>query len=219
MTDLSPLVISLKVSLAATILTVLIGLPSAYVLARKRIPFRPVWEGITLLPMVLPPTVLGYYLLVAFGKSNLFGRLFYNLLGFDLVFTWQGASVAACIVSIPMFIRTAQTGIAGIGSDLLDAAREMGATEFQTFRWVMAPIAMPSLIAGLGLAFARALGDFGATLMIAGNIPGLTRTMPLAVYDAVSSGDDKTALTFVFLLSVICMAAAFAASILTRPST
>ena len=219
MTDLSPLAISLKVSFSATILTILVGLPAAYLLARKKIPFRPIWEGITLLPMVLPPTVMGYYLLVAFGKTNPFGRTFHALTGFDLVFTWQGASVAACIVSIPMFIRTAQVGIASVGRDYLDAAREMGASEFQTFRWIVAPIAMPSLLAGLGLAFARALGDFGATLMIAGNIPGLTRTMPLAVYDAVSSGDDRTALFYVIMLSVVCMVAAVTASQLTRPHT
>ncbi len=217
MTDLSPLFISLKVSIAATVLTIIIGLPSAYFLAKKRIPIRPVWEGITLLPMVLPPTVMGYYLLVVFGKTNAIGKVIHTVLGIDLVFTWQGASLAACIVSIPMFIRTAQTGIAGVGSEFLDAAREMGATEFQTFRWIIAPLAMPSLLAGLGLAFARALGDFGATLMIAGNIPGLTQTMPLAVYDAVSSGDDKTALFYVIMLSAVCMVAAVGASLLTRP--
>lgn len=213
--DWSPLFLSLRVASCATLLSILIGVPIAFLLSRRHVPGRPLWEGLALLPLVLPPTVLGYYLLVALGRSSRLGQAFHALTGTDIVFTWQGAALAASVVSLPLLIRTAQAAFADVDEELLAAARTLGASEFQTFRFVLLPLAQRGLIAGIGLAFARALGDFGATLMVAGDIPGLTRTMPLAVYDAVYANDDRTALIFVLLLSGICLLFSLIASALS----
>lgn len=215
MMDWSPLFLSIRVATCATLLSTALGLPIAYVLGRRRVRGRGVWEGILLLPLVLPPTVLGYYLLVLLGRRGVIGHAIHAITGTDLVFTWQGAALAACVVSMPLFTRTAQAAFAAVDTELIMAARALGASELQTFRFVIAPIASRGLLAGIALAFARALGDFGATLMVAGDIPGATRTMPLAVYDAVYSGDAHTAAVFVLLLSGLCIAFAVTASILT----
>jgi molybdate transport system permease protein len=203
--DWSPLFLSLRVAGCATLLTVAAGLPIAWLLARRRVPARPLWEGVALLPLVLPPTVLGYYLLVAFGRQSVLGRAYEWVVGRPLVFTWQGASVAACVVSIPLMIRTAEAALVVVDGDLIDAARSLGASEIQIAIHILLPLARRGLAAGTALAFARALGEFGATLMVAGDIPGATRTMPLAVYDAVYTGDDRTALLFVLTLSALCV--------------
>jgi molybdate transport system permease protein len=205
MLDWSPFFLSLRVAVGATLLSALIGLPIGYALARRRVPGRAVWEGVVLLPLVLPPTVLGYYLLVLLGRRSPLGQAIRSLTGLSLVFTWQGAVLAACIVSMPLLIRTVQAAFSEVDDDLIAAARTMGASEAQAFWHVLLPLARRGLVAGIGLAFARALGDFGTTLMVAGDIPGATRTMPLAVYDAVTAGDERTALVFVLLLSVLCL--------------
>jgi len=211
----SPFWLSLKVAASATVLSVLAGVPVAYVLARRRVLGRAAWEGVTLLPLVLPPTVLGYYLLVALGRRSPLGRAIHAVTGGYVVFTWQGAALAACLVSIPLLVRTAQAAFAAVEEELLAAARTMGASELQAFWHVLLPLSRRGLMAGIGLAFARALGDFGATLMVAGDIPGVTRTMPLAVYDAVYAGDEHTALVFVLLLSGLCIIFALGASYFT----
>lgn len=217
MMDWSPLFLSLRVASCATLLSLLFGLPVGYLLARRRILGKPLWEGLTLLPLVLPPTVLGYYLLVTLSKVSPLGRAYHALTGADLnlVFTWQGAALAASVVSFPLLARTAQAAFADVDAELLAAARVEGASELQTFRHILLPLARRGLVAGTGLAFARALGDFGATLMVAGDIPGVTRTMPLAVYDAVYAGEDRTALLFVLLLSAVCLLFSLAASFLS----
>ena len=202
--DLTAFWLSLRVAGGATLLSALLGLPAAYLLARRRVRFRAFWEGAALLPLVLPPTVLGYYLLVAFGKQSPPGKFFHLLTGTDLVFTAWGATAAACLVSVPLLIRTAQAAFADVDIELLEMARTQGASETQIFRLLILPLARRGIIAGLGLAFARSLGDFGATLMVAGNIPGLTRTMPLAIYDAVAADDSRGAAVYALLLSVVC---------------
>ncbi|HLK55895.1 MAG TPA: molybdate ABC transporter permease subunit [Chthonomonadaceae bacterium] len=213
--DWSPLFVSLRVAVCATLLSCVIGIPLAYLLARRRLPGRALWEGVVLLPLVLPPTVLGYYLLVALAKTSPLGHAFHVITRTDLAFTWQGAAVAASLVSLPLLVRTLQAAFADVAPELLDAARTEGATDLQTFLRIQLPLARRGLVAGVGLAFARALGDFGATLMIGGNIPGETRTLPLAVYDAVNSGEDRTALIFVLLLSGVCLLFALLASAFT----
>ncbi len=213
--DWSPLFLSLRVAGCATLLSLLIGVPVGYALARRRVPGKAVWEGVALLPLVLPPTVLGYYLLTLLGRRSLIGQTYHALTGMDIVFTWQGASLAACIVSLPLLIRTVQTAFAEVDEELVAAARTLGATEVQAFVYVLLPLARRGLIAGTVLAFARALGDFGATLMVAGDIPGVTRTLPLAVYSAVVARDDHTALLFVLLLSVVGFAFSLLVSLLT----
>lgn len=215
MIDWSAFFISLRVAGCATALSILLGVPIGYVLARRRVPGRALWEGAALLPLVLPPTVLGYYLLTALGRRSPLGSAIHALTGADIVFTWQGAALAACIVSVPLLIRTVQAAFAAVDEDLMAAARTMGASEWQAILHVLLPLARRGLLAGIGLAFARALGDFGATLMVAGDIPGVTRTMPLAVYDAVYAGDDHTALVFVLLLSGVCLLFSLLASALS----
>jgi molybdate transport system permease protein len=161
--------------------------------------------------------VLGYYLLVLFGRRSRLGAAYHFLTHSDLVFTWQGAAIAAMIASLPLLLRATQAAFAEVDDDLIAAARTMGASEWQTARYVLLPLARRGLAAGIGLAFARALGDFGATLMVAGDIPGVTRTMPLAVYNAVYSGDDHTALVFVGVLSVLCLLFTALVSLLGSP--
>lgn len=202
--DWTPFWLSLRVASGATLLSALLGLPAAYLLARKRVRFRAFWESAALLPLILPPTVLGYYLLVAFGKQSPPGRVFHALTGTDLVFTVGGATVAACLVSVPLLLRTAQAAFAEIDPELLEMGRTQGATEGQIFRYLVLPLARRGIGAGIGLSFARSLGDFGATLMVAGDIPGLTRTMPLAIYDAVAADDARAAAFYALLLSIVC---------------
>lgn len=215
--DWSPLFLSLKVAGGATLLSLLIGAPIGYALSRRRVRGRAAWEGMLLLPLVLPPSVLGYYLLVAFGQRSPLLALARHVTGLELhlVFSYPGIVLAAWVVSMPLLARAVQASFGGIDPDLFAAARTLGATEWQVFRHVALPLARQGLIAGLGLAFARALGDFGATLMVAGDIPGETQTMPLAVYDAINTQTPQgnhTATVYVLLLSVVCLIFALIAS-------
>lgn len=217
---LTALWLSLRIAGCATLLSLVMGLPLAWGLSRRGVPARGLWEGLVVLPLILPPTVLGYYLLTTFGADSRVARGFHALTGQELhlVFTWQGATLASCLVSVPLLIRAAQAGFAAVDADLLDAARVFGAGEWQVFRLVALPLARHSLIAGTGLAFARALGDFGATLMVGGSIPGQTRTLSLMVYDAYSAGDERLAGLLVFALSGVSLAFALLASTLSRRS-
>ena len=217
-TELSPLFLSLKVASCATLLSLFAGLPLGWILSRRKLPGRPLLEGVLLLPLVLPPTVLGYYLLVISGKTGPVASLFLKCTGRVmpvLAFTWQGAVVAASLVSFPLFVRASQTAFSEIDRDLIEAARIQGANEFQIFRYLTIPLSLRGLISGTGLVFARALGDFGATLMIGGAIPGETRTLPIALYDAVNSGEERTALLYVVILSATCLVFSVVASLLT----
>ncbi len=210
--------LSLRIAGCATLLSVLIGLPLAWILSRRRVPVRALWESLVLLPLILPPTVLGYFLLTTLGAQSRVAQWFHALTGRDLhlVFTWQGATLAACIVSLPLFVRSAQAGFADIDADLLDAARIFGANESQVFRLIALPLARSGLMAGIGLAFARALGDFGATLMIGGSIPGQTRTLSLMIYDAYNAGNERLAGLLVLVLSGVCLVFALFASTFAR---
>lgn len=213
--DWSPLWLSLKVAGWATVFSILFGLPIAYGLGRMRFPGRSFLEGVTLLPLVLPPTVLGYALLVALGQRGAFGHWLARL-KHPLVFTWQGAVVAACVASLPLFVTQARIALAAVDSDLVGAARVDGASFGQTLRFILLPLARPGLVAGTTLAFARALGDFGTTLMVAGDTPGQTQTMPLAIYDAVLASDSHTALAFALISVSLCLTVCILAARLAR---
>jgi len=186
--DLSPLWVSLKVSLLATAINFGLGTIVAYKMYLYRGKFRSLIEGILISPLILPPTVVGFVLLILLGKNGILGQILAQW-HLRLVFTWYAAVIAAIVVSFPLMYRAALGAFEQIDSLLLDASRLDGASELDVFWYIAIPLAMRGIIAGTVLTFARALGEFGATLMIAGNIPMQTQTMPMAIYFAVEAGD------------------------------
>ena len=213
--DWFPLLLSLRVALLSTLFVVLVGVGLGWLLARKRFVGREVLDALITLPLVLPPTVLGYYLLVLLGRHSPTGRLIEWATGAPLVFTWRGAVVAAAVGALPLMVKTARASIASVEVDFENAARTLGKSEWQVFRRVTLPLASRGILAGAMLAFARALGDFGATLMVAGNIPGRTQTAAIAIYDATQTGRDDVALALVVILSVIAFVLLYATNRLT----
>jgi len=184
--DLTPILMSARVAALATLLAVVVGTPLAWLLGRYRFPGRTLIESAVLLPLVLPPTVLGYYLLVLVNRSAPVGRFFASI-GLELAFTWRGAVLAAWVGSLGLFVRAAQAGFELVDRELEDAARTLGRSEWGVFWSVTLPLAWRGIAAGIALAFCRAVGEFGITLMVAGNIPGRTQTVPLAIYDYVQA--------------------------------
>lgn len=201
-----PLALSLKVALWATAINLVLGVAVAFGLSRWRSPAREVVDSILTLPLVLPPTVLGYYLLVLLGRRGVFGA-WLDRVGIELVFTWQGAVIASTLVAFPLVQKAARAAFEAVDPQLESAARVLGLREASVFFRVSLPLAARGITAGALLAFARALGEFGATLMIAGNLPGRTQTLSVAIYAAVQSGDDTTAALMVGVTSVTCVIA------------
>ncbi len=200
--DFTALRLSLQIGLASTALAALLGIPLAWWLARRRSWTRDALSTAVLIPMVLPPTVLGYYLLQAVGRNSLIGSALDAAFGFSFVFSWSGAVLAAFLVSAPFLVRTAQAGFEAVDPNLEDAARTLGRSELSLFLTVTLPVAWRSVMAGLALCLARAIGEFGATLMIAGSIPGRTRTMPIAIYEAVQTGQTSEAQALAVVLTL-----------------
>lgn len=203
MIDPDDLRLSLQVAALATLLCIVAGTPIAWVLARGRFPGRGLLEVLVTLPLVLPPTVVGYYLLRGLGRGSAFGRFLEDDLGFRIVFTWQGAAIGAAILSVPLLIRTAQTAFEQVDPELERVAATLGRRRWQVFMTVTLPLSIRGLSAGIALAFARAIGEFGATVMVAGNIPGRTRTLSVAVYDSLQAGDLGRANTAALVLILI----------------
>ncbi len=200
--DLTPLWLSLKVSCAATLLALPFGIGAAWWLARGRpFPGKVIIETLLTLPLVLPPTVVGYYLLLVLGHGTAFGKWLNECPHVELLFTWQGAAIAACVMSLPLFIKTAAAAFASVDEELIEAGRTLGAAETALLLHVITPLSYRGILAGIALAFARGLGEFGATLMVAGSIPGRTQTLPLALYDAVQAGNDHESLFYTLVLT------------------
>lgn len=195
----SAVLLSLKVTTVATLGLSIVGIALALLLARVRFPGRTLLETLITLPLVLPPTVLGYYLLLALGK----GSPMVEWLHVQVLFTWPAAAIASAVVGLPLMTQSSRAAIAGVDPVLENAARTLGLSEFGVLMRVTLPLARRGILAGLILGTARALGEFGATLMIAGNIPGLTQTLPLAIYDAVQSRDYAQANAMVFVMTVV----------------
>lgn len=211
------LALSLKVAGWATLLNLVLGLAAGFALARWRFPGREFADAVLTLPMVLPPTVLGYYLLVVIGRRGWLGSWLWEHFGVQLIFTWQGAVLAAAIVSFPLVAKSARAAFEGVDPQLEKAARVLGLGEWALFFRVTLPMAWRGVLAGVLLAFARALGEFGATLMVAGSIPGKTQTLSIAVYEAVQAGQDDTANLLVIIISVTCVVVLLSAGRLARP--
>ncbi len=202
-TDLGPLALSLRVSTLATLATCLLGIPLAWLLSRRAFRGRDLVSVIVLIPMVLPPTVLGYYLLVLIGREGPIGRIAEAIGLGRLVFTPAAAVIAAFVASFPFLVRTAQAGFEQVDRVYEEAARTLGRGELSIFLTVAIPLAWRGILAGIALAFARAMGEFGATLMVAGNIPGRTQTASIAIYDAVQAFRLSDAHTLALILSVV----------------
>lgn len=198
--------LSLKVAVWATAINLVAGVGVGYCLAKKNFWGRDLLDTVLTLPMVMPPTVLGYYLLVLIGREGFLGQWLMNTLGINLIFTWQGAVLAAMVVSFPLVFKPARAAFETMNVQLEQAARVLGIPEWAVFFRVTLPLAWRGILAGLLLAFARSMGEFGATLMVAGSIPGKTQTLSIAVYEAVQAGDDHLANVLVLIISVVCMA-------------
>ncbi len=201
--SLFPVLLSLKVASFSTLAALVLGVGAARLLARKRSAASSVLDVLCTLPMVLPPTVLGYYLILLFGRSGLLGPAMQSM-GLQLMFSWQGAVTAATVVIFPLVYRSARAALEQVDVSLEQAARTLGAPEWKVFFYVTLPLASRSILSGAMLAFARGMGEFGATLMIAGNIPGKTNTLALAIYDAFQAGNDELASMLVLVTSAIC---------------
>ncbi|ANH69582.1 molybdate ABC transporter permease subunit [Mitsuaria sp. 7] len=211
------LALSLKVAGWATALNLVLGVAAGFALARLRFPGRELLDAVLTLPMVLPPTVLGYYLLVVIGKRGWLGAWLWDTFGINLIFTWQGAVIAATIVAFPLVMKSARAAFEGVDPQLERAGRVLGLNEWSLFFRVTLPMAWRGVLAGVLLAFARALGEFGATLMVAGSIPGKTQTLSVAVYEAVQAGQDDTANLLVLIVSLTCIVVLLAAGKLAGP--
>ena len=201
--SLSALALSIRVAVLATGLDALVGIPLAYLLARRTFRGKTLVDLLVTLPLVLPPTVTGFYLIVLLGRRGWLGAPLYAATGWTVAFTWWAAVIAATVMALPLLVRTARAAIESVDRDLERAAHTLGRSEWRTALEVTLPLARNGIIAGLVLAFARALGEFGATLMLAGNIPGRTTTVPLAIYTAVQTGESGQAFGLVVLLTLL----------------
>ena len=203
---LSPILLSLKIATIATFFSFALGVFFAYVLNRKKVPGKSIWETLLIMPMVLPPSVMGYLLLIAFGKRGLIGGFLLETFHIQIVFTWVAAVIASCIVSLPLMYQNAKSAFVSLDPIYEKAARTLGSSDWKIFRTVIFPLAWPGIISGIALSFARAIGEFGATLMVAGNIPGKTQTIPTAIYFAVESGKTDLANRLVLIMTVFSFA-------------
>jgi len=210
--DWTALWLSLKVAGWATAINLVLGVSLGALLARYRFPGRELLDTVLTLPMVLPPTVLGYYLLVLIGRNGPLGAWLQEHVGINLVFTWQAAVIAAAVASLPLVFKPARAAFEDVDGQLEQAARTLGVPEFALFLRVSLPLAWRGILAGLLLAFARSMGEFGATLMVAGSIPGRTQTLSIAIYEAVQAGQDEKANLLVILTSVVCIVILLAAA-------
>jgi molybdate transport system permease protein len=195
--------LSLQVASVATVMVLVLGLPIAYLLATRKFRGREVLDMLLTLPLVLPPTVTGYYLVELFGRNGVIGGPVDRLTGWSVMFTWEAAVLASFTVSLPLLIKTARAAIESVDRNLISASYTLGHSEIETTLKVVLPLAKKGIIAGLVLSFARAMGEFGATLMLAGNIPGRTDTMPLSIYSLAASGDWRGANEMVLFLTLL----------------
>jgi molybdate transport system permease protein len=210
-----PLLLSFKIAAISTIVATIVGVAFATLLT-KRFPGRDLLDVLLTTPMVLPPTVLGYYVLVVLGRRSAIGSWYEDLTGSSIVFTQKGAVIAAAIGALPLIAKAARAALEGVDPTLLRAARTLGATKLRAYFTVALPLAAPGILAGVMLGFARALGDFGVTLMVAGDIPGETQTASLAIYDAIQGNRQADAAGMIAVLSAFAIVTLYLVNKLTR---
>lgn len=214
--EFGPLALSFEIASIATLIAGVFGIAVAALLVWKRTPLRNVLDVVFTMPMVLPPTVLGYYVLVMLGRRSALGEAFETVFGSSIVFTRTGAVIAATIGALPLVVKSARAGLEGVDVNLIRAARTLGAGPLRAFATITLPLAFKGILAGLMLGFARSLGDFGVTLMVAGDIPGETQTAALFIYDAIQGRRDDEALGMIAVLSLIAIVALFTANKLSE---
>lgn len=210
--DWFPLWLSLEVAALATAISLLLGIFLAWLLANKQFPGKELLDAIATLPLALPPTVLGYYLLVTIGRSSWIGQVWEKITGSPLVFTWRAAVIASTLHAIPLLVKSSRAALENVDRAFERAARSLGASEWRLFWRVSIPLARRPIAAATALAFARSMGDFGATLMVAGDIPGRTQTAAIAIYDAVESGSTLVARILVLVISILTVGIVFLAN-------
>jgi molybdate transport system permease protein len=215
--DAAPLALSLRVATLATVLALLSGVGLGWVFSRTRLPGRRVLEALCMLPLVLPPTVLGYAILVLAGRRSALGAWLRERFDYTLIFNWHGAVAASALVALPLVLKAASTAFAQVDRDLEAAARTLRQSSWSVFMRVTLPLAWPGILAGTLLAFARAMGEFGASLMVAGSIPGQTQTASMAIYDAVQAGRDDVALVLALVISAVSVGVLVASNRLLAP--
>ncbi len=210
--------LSILVVSFATIVIAVAGTALGWLLAKRHFRGKDLLDAVLTLPMVLPPTVTGYYLILILGRRGLLGKPLYALTGWAVTFTWIAAVIAATVIAMPLMIKSARAAIESVDPEYEIASRIMGKSEFETFFRITLPLAARGIMAGIVLSFARAFGEFGATLMLAGNIPGKTQTMPLAIYEAVASGEDAQAKWLALILTGISVTVVYLTNRLSRPT-
>lgn len=204
-----PIILSLKVAFLATIIAFVLGVFFAYLLTKRKVPGKNIWETILILPMILPPSIVGYLLLKVFGKRGPIGAFLLDTFGVQVVFTWIACVIAACVVALPLMYQNAKGAFQSVDPSYELAAKTLGSSPFKVFRTVTLQLSVPGIVSGIILTFARALGEFGATLMLAGNIPGKTQTIPTSIYYAVVTGKDNEASTLVAIMVLFSFALVF----------
>ena len=211
-----PVVLTLKVSIISTLIVAVMGVFISYIMARKDFTGKWLVDLLITLPLVLPPAVTGYLLIILLGKNGIIGRYVFDLTGTGILFTWQAAVIAAFVVSTPLMVKTATSAIEAVDRNLEYAAYTMGRSEVETAFLITLPLARKGILAGCVLSFARAVGEFGATLMVAGNIPGKTNTISLSIYGAYQAGDNELADLLVIILIIMSLSTIAAAGRLAK---
>ena len=204
-----PIILSIRVALVATAIAFFLGIFFAYLLTKKKVPGKNIWETILILPMILPPSIVGYLLLKLFGKRGPIGAFLLYTFGIQVVFTWIACVIAATVVALPLMYQNAKGAFQSVDPTLELAAKTLGSSSFKVFRTVTMPLSIPGIVSGIVLTFARALGEFGATLMLAGNIPGRTQTIPTAIYYSVVTGKEDEAMNLVVVMVLFSFALVF----------
>lgn len=215
--DWHPMALTLRVAAVATVIALVFGVALGWVFARKRFPGSGILEAICMLPLVLPPTVLGYGILVVMGRNGPVGAWLREHFDYTVIFNWHGAVIASALVALPLVLKSASAAFGGVDTTLEAAARTLRQSRWSVFMRVTLPLAWPGILAGTLLAFARAMGEFGASLMVAGSIPQQTQTVSMAIYDSVQAGQDDVALVLVVATSVLSVAILVASNRLFSP--